>query len=84
MSIIPLDLQRRFEAMGGSVHLAGRFGCAEERSIEEHTTDRSPGSAEKIAAAVCKDGAPVETGGIERVFNPERKDHYFRKLARDG
>jgi hypothetical protein len=49
--------------MGGSVHLAGRFGCAEERS--ERTPERSPGSAEKIAAAVCKDGARLETGGIE-------------------
>ena len=58
--------------MGGSVHLAGRFGRAEDRSIEERT--RAPGSAEKIAAAVRKDGAPVETGGIERVFNLERKD----------
>jgi hypothetical protein len=43
--------------MGGSVHLADRFGCSEERSIEERTAERSPGSAEKIAA-VCKDGAP--------------------------
>jgi hypothetical protein len=59
--------------MGGSVHLAGRFGRAEDRSIEERIR-RSPGSAEKIAAAVRKDGAPVETGGIERVFNLERKD----------
>jgi hypothetical protein len=48
--------------MGGSVRRAGRLGRAEERSIEEGTTNRSPGPAEKIAAAVCKDGAPVETG----------------------
>jgi hypothetical protein len=53
--------------MGGSLHLAGRFGCTEERSVEERTAERSPGSGEKIAAAVCKDGAPVETSGIERV-----------------
>jgi hypothetical protein len=48
--------------MGGSVHLARRFGCAEERSLEERTAERSPGSAEKIAAAVCKDDTPVEPG----------------------
>jgi hypothetical protein len=67
--------------MGGSVHLAGRFGCAEERS--ERTPERSPGSAEKIAAAVCKDGARLETGGIERVFIRSVKIT-IRKLARDG
>jgi hypothetical protein len=68
--------------MGGSVHLAGRFGRAEDRSIEERIRS-SPGSAEKIAAAVRKDGAPVETGGWSVQSGAQRYHCGKQKLKRD-